>query len=249
MHGSILAGGVAGWISLPKPASRICLYIAGVWVSLLIFWASVALGLLPGSQFSPLYFYLMLYPLLALLSVSGIAFATNAILRNSRGVLTRMSTEVAAVGLVTIGVIALSVWMRVGFGAVSTKSVTPTPPPSTRIVDILRQEIRLRPGEAFRGAVATVYGARGGTMRPVLGLSPDEPVRFGQFESYLRLAAVSGSSHDLLDLWRWSIPTISEYGQGISAHACPLSYGAIASYMSANKELGHDANDTGRSVA
>jgi len=32
-------------------------------------------------------------------------------------------------------------------------------------------------------------------------------------------------------------------------HACPLSYGAIASYMSANKELGHDANDTGRSVA
>ena len=41
------------------------------------------------------------------------------------------------------------------------------------------------------------------------------------------------------------IPTVPTHVN----HACPLSYGAIASYMSANKELGHDANDTGRSVA
>jgi hypothetical protein len=33
------------------------------------------------------------------------------------------------------------------------------------------------------------------------------------------------------------------------AHASPLSSGAIAWYMSANKELGHDASDAGRSVA
>jgi PAS domain S-box-containing protein len=32
-------------------------------------------------------------------------------------------------------------------------------------------------------------------------------------------------------------------------HACPLSYGAIASYMNSNKELDHDASDAGRSVA
>jgi hypothetical protein len=35
----------------------------------------------------------------------------------------------------------------------------------------------------------------------------------------------------------------------ISAHASPLSSGAIAWYMSSNKELGHDASDAGRSVA
>jgi len=215
VHGSILAGGVAGWISLPKPTSRICLYVAGLWASLLIFWSLGALGLTPGSRFSPLYFYLMLYPLLALLSVSGVAVAADAILRNRRT--PSLPIEVAAVGLVTAGVVILSAWMGVGFSTVSTKSVTPTPPPSTRIVDILRQEIRLRPADAFRGVVATVYGTRGGTMRRALGLTSDEPVRLGQFESYLRLAATSGSSHDLLDLWRWSIPTISEYGQGVSA--------------------------------
>jgi len=38
-------------------------------------------------------------------------------------------------------------------------------------------------------------------------------------------------------------------GETIDYHACPLSYGAIVSYMSANKELGHDASDAGRSVA
>jgi len=32
-------------------------------------------------------------------------------------------------------------------------------------------------------------------------------------------------------------------------HASPLSSGAIVGYMSTNKELGHDASDTGRSVA
>jgi hypothetical protein len=36
---------------------------------------------------------------------------------------------------------------------------------------------------------------------------------------------------------------------GLGAHASPLSSGAIAWYMSANKELGHDASDAGRSVA
>jgi hypothetical protein len=34
-----------------------------------------------------------------------------------------------------------------------------------------------------------------------------------------------------------------------AAHAYPRSSGAIAWYMSANKELGYDASDAGRSVA
>jgi hypothetical protein len=33
------------------------------------------------------------------------------------------------------------------------------------------------------------------------------------------------------------------------AHAYPLNYGAIERYVNAHKEMGHDANDAGRSVA
>jgi len=32
-------------------------------------------------------------------------------------------------------------------------------------------------------------------------------------------------------------------------HTYPLNYGAIECYVSAHKEMGHDANDAGRSVA
>jgi hypothetical protein len=32
-------------------------------------------------------------------------------------------------------------------------------------------------------------------------------------------------------------------------HAYPLNYGAIERYVNAHKEMGHDANDAGRSVA
>lgn len=36
---------------------------------------------------------------------------------------------------------------------------------------------------------------------------------------------------------------------GCAHHACPLSSGAIGWYVSAIKEMGHDAHDAGRSVA
>jgi hypothetical protein len=34
-----------------------------------------------------------------------------------------------------------------------------------------------------------------------------------------------------------------------ATHAYPLNYGAIERYGNAHKEMGHDANDAGRSVA
>jgi hypothetical protein len=45
----------------------------------------------------------------------------------------------------------------------------------------------------------------------------DRPLKPGEFEKFLqRLAVDIGSGHDLLDLWWRDIPTLSEYGQGLS---------------------------------
>ena len=64
---------------------------------------------------------------------------------------------------------------------------------------------------------------------------------------------------DLIDDSRGSIEPLSspEIGSGngkislptITTHAYPLNYGAIERYVNAHKEMGHDANDAGRSVA
>ena len=58
--------------------------------------------------------------------------------------------------------------------------------------------------------------ARTETLRKALNLGASDKITVGQFESLLTAAAKSGSTHDLLDLWSWDIPTLSEYGQGIS---------------------------------
>jgi hypothetical protein len=46
-----------------------------------------------------------------------------------------------------------------------------------------------------------------------------------------------------------NLPMVCDEAQTIAKHAYPHSSGIIAWYMSANKELGHDASDAGRSVA
>jgi hypothetical protein len=105
--------------------------------------------------------------------------------------------------------------------------------PSTPFTDVLRREISLRLGEPFRGLVATVLGAHDGTLRSLARLSPREPVHAGQFEELLKLAAETGSSHDLFDLWYWRIPTLSEYGQGISR---PLMF-YVSSFLSSPQDV------------
>jgi hypothetical protein len=65
--------------------------------------------------------------------------------------------------------------------------------------------------------VATILGAKGGSLRKALGVPDTTPLAAGQYEVFLnKVRAATGNDHDLLDLWWFNIPTLSEYAQSIS---------------------------------
>src|SRR5262249_37285357 len=83
--------------------------------------------------------------------------------------------------------------------------------------EVLEWEIALRPDQAYRGSVATLLGAAASPLRQQLLGNSERPLKPGAFEKFLqRLASDTGSTHDLFDLWWRDIPTLSEYGQGLS---------------------------------
>src|SRR5260370_39199261 len=93
----------------------------------------------------------------------------------------------------------------------------PQPRIGSPITELLQPEISLHPGQAYRGSVATLLGAAASPPRHRLLGSAEGPLQHGAVEKFLlRLESDTGSSHDLLDLWWPDIPTLSEYGQGLS---------------------------------
>jgi hypothetical protein len=216
LHVAVIGGGLALWARMPRPLSRIGLYFAGMWLALLVWWALASIGVVPLTQFGLVYYFLMMFPFLAFFSLYAIVFLLGwglpaNLLRKLKVAIGASVTHGVAAGAIMIAlmIVANSATLHRILRYSHHRSSTP-------IVDVLSREIALRPGELYRGSVATILGGPGGSLRPLLGLSPNEPLRGGQFESFLRLAAESGSSHDLLDLWWWNIPTLSEYGQGVS---------------------------------
>jgi hypothetical protein len=96
------------------------------------------------------------------------------------------------------------------WGGVQSRAATP-------ITQALRENIALRPGQTYRGSVATLLGSPGSPLRRQLLVEAEQPLKPYEFERFLqKLAADTGSTHDLLDLWWLDIPTLSEYGQGLS---------------------------------
>ena len=81
-----------------------------------------------------------------------------------------------------------------------------------------------------------------GDNHVMLKVTPDVREISDRFGNKLSVGVIGITRNVAQQEWEVKRYTLHE-------HACPLSYGAIASYVSANKELGHDANDTGRSVA
>lgn len=216
LHGAIIAGGFAMWLTMPRPASRIGVSVAVLWLALLCLWTvdsfnpTGALQLSPSFFYlSPSFIYLMMYSIFAILSLYIAYLPVRLIIETLPTYLGFVVEATTAFG-VCVGIALLIDPL--------TQAPTAEVPPHRRtaITELLRQETALHPRERFRGSVATILGSPNGTLRKMLGLGATDNIKYGQFESLLAAAAKSGSTHDLLDLWTWNIPTLSEYGHGIS---------------------------------
>jgi hypothetical protein len=188
---------------------------SALWTILLLFWIGANLGFISAPPLAPLYVYLMMYPFWALFSLYALVTLLEM---GAAGLAPRMRSAAhawipAAICLTALAFLAL-------FRASPLdlfKQRGPQPRIGSPITELLQHEISLHPGQAYRGSVATLLGAAASPLRQQLLRDAERPLEQGAFEKFLlRLSSDTGSSHDLLDLWWRDIPTLSEYGQGLS---------------------------------
>lgn len=164
---------------------------------------------------SPIYFFLMMYPFWAFFSLYAgvwlIEITTSRFVPTARSADSRLVCAalcVAAAALIPLFHADVSRVFK--WGGVQIRAATP-------ITQALQQDIALRPGQTYRGSVATLLGSPGSPLRQQLLANVERPLVPKDFEIFLqRLAIDTGSTHDLFDLWWLDIPTLSEYGQGLS---------------------------------
>ena len=211
---SIILGGVAVAIRMPSPLARIGAVFSALWTVLLVVWIGASFGVIASPALSPLYVYLMMYPLWALLSLYVL---TTLLEIGAAGLAPRIRSAAHAWAPPAICLIAL---VRVALFRASPADLFRTRGPQPRtspIIEVLEREISLHPGQVFRGSVATLLGAAASPLRQQLLGNAERPLEPGAFEKFLqRRSSDTGSTHDLLDLWWRDIPTLSEYGQGLS---------------------------------
>jgi hypothetical protein len=116
----------------------------------------------------------------------------------------------AFVGLVAVSIATLP-WLHVSeqrrvFGRSLPPYHAPFPQPSTPITAILKQEIALKPGEPFRGRVATVTGR---IFAPSMNVDLRRPA-LADVTNHLAMFE-TGNSHTAAGLWQDSVPTLLEY--------------------------------------
>jgi hypothetical protein len=106
---SIILGGVAVAIRMPSPLARIGALFSALWTFLLLVWIGANLGVVAAPPLSPLYFYLMMYPFWALLSLYALVTLFEIV--TARGaVLIRWSAHLwipAAICLTALAFVAL----------------------------------------------------------------------------------------------------------------------------------------------
>jgi hypothetical protein len=217
---SIILGGVAVALRMPSPLARIGALFSVLWTFLLLVWIGASLGVIASPPLSPLYVYLMMYPFWALLSLYALVTVLEI---GAAGFASRIRSAAhvwipAAICLTALAFVAL---FRAS-PADLFRARGPQPRSTSPIIEVLEREIALRPGQVYRGSVATLLGAAASPLRQQLLGNSERPLEPGAFEKFLqRLASDTGSTHDLLDLWWRDIPTLSEYGQGLSK---PLTF-------------------------
>ncbi len=233
---SIIVGAIAVAIRMRPPLARVGALFAVLWVVLLAVWIGANLGIMAAFPLSPIYFFLMMYPFWAFFSLYAgvwlIEITTSRFVPKARSADPRLVCTalcVAAVALIPLFHADVSRVFKWGGAQL---------PPASPITQALARDIALRPGQAYRGSVATLLGAPGSPLRHRLLDNDERPLQPGEFERFLQvLATDTGNSHDLLDLWWRDIPTLSEYGQGLSK---PLIF-FISNVLNAPADA-HDLN-------
>jgi hypothetical protein len=212
---SIIVGAIAVAIRMRPPLARVGALFAVLWIVLLVAWSSANLGIISAFPLSPTFFFLMMYPFWAFFSLYAgvwlIEIATSRFVPHARSADPRLVCAalcVAAVALIPLFRADLSRVFK--WSGVQIRAATP-------ITQALQRDIALRPGQAYRGSVATLLGSPGSPLRHQLLDNAERPLQPTEFERFLeKLASETGNSHDLLDLWWRHIPTLSEYGQALS---------------------------------
>ena len=213
---SIILGGVLIAMRMPPPLARIGALFSALWAFLLIVWIGANLGINGSFPIAPLYFYLMMYPFWALFSLYTGLTLVQAIAARLRVQPRSSHVDLCIVGMLCAAAIALIPLFDAHLSRV-TKPQGVRRSPATPITEALEREISLRPGQVYRGSVATILAAPGSPLRHRLGENGKQPLKPDAFEHFLRKVGLdTGNSHDLLDLWWRDIPTLSEYGQGLS---------------------------------
>jgi hypothetical protein len=210
---AIILGGIIVAIRMRPPLARIGALFSVLWLVLMLVWIGASLGIIAALPLSPLYVYLMMYPFWAFFSL----YAVVTLLEISAAAFgARRANQAWVPGFICVAALAFVALLDSG-RADLFKQRARQPRNDSPITEVLEREISLRPGQAFRGSVATLLGSPASPLRQSLLERAEQPLKPGEFEKFLqRLAFDTGSSHDLLDLWWRNIPTLSEYGQGLS---------------------------------
>ena len=213
---AMIAGGISlGAKTIGRGASFIAL-TCFFWMLILIYYILSTLDI-TYSPISPSYVFILLFPILALGTVFGIQYLVSGlfpdrIIRACRG-------HREGIALAIWSISAVLAMKATGFTDATVKAVAFSSGEwrgQTPLVDILRSQVSLKPGQDFRGYTASIIGAPGGDLRRELGLPSSSPITMPDLHRGRVLLLRTGSTHMLNDLWWWDIPTLSEYGQGIS---------------------------------
>jgi len=166
---------------------------------------------------APLYFEILLWPFYAVYAVSLVAALlrmlgamvwprVGAFLAHRPGwwnvMLADSRIHVMAFVIVSVPVVLL-LWVRDGVVPLDRMYHT-YPPLSPPLVTLLRDEIALKPGDPFRGRVATLTGQ----LLQKSGVSWSD-LHTGDIELTKRF----GNDHRTVGLWYYDIPTLFEYNQ------------------------------------
>ncbi|MFC3227187.1 hypothetical protein ACFOGJ_08105 [Marinibaculum pumilum] len=212
-------------------ARRFALWFGLYWAALAAFFVLRAFNVIGAFPLAPLYLYYPLHPFWAAFSLyaawalagaawSQVAPRLHDRFRSNRFGSSRLEAAmrwpIGAPGRLPLTAGLAAAVATFAYGASLEPSHVWTPPP-TPIVNYLTAEIALRPGDSFRGSVASILVQPEGPLRRVLGPAPDARVESGRIERYLNyLEKTTGSGHALLDLWWYGIPTFEEYGQAVT---------------------------------